>query len=153
MKIPLYKGRVLVGWTLVSPEDYDLISWLWRDNGGGYAVRYDDAGRAVLMHRQIMGLTRGDGLEVDHINGDPRDNRRENLRLATRSEQGQNTRKRSGTKSQYRGVTENVKPGRWKAQAKRGGRTIYLGTFDTEEEASAAYEAYRAENYTHARRH
>jgi hypothetical protein len=137
MKIPLYKGRFLVGWTEVDAEDYSiLVKFLWRLGGPGYAVRYGDKGEAILMHRQIMGLTPGDGLEIDHRDRRPLNNRRSNLRLATRAQQILNTRTRS---PHGRGVHPTKNGERWRAQCKADGKTYYLGTYDSPEEAHAAY--------------
>lgn len=64
--------------------------------------------KTVYMHRMIMGVEKG--LTVDHINNDPLDNRRSNLRIATQTE---NKQHRDGanrnSKSGVRGViAENV---------------------------------------------
>jgi hypothetical protein len=71
-----------------------------------------------------------DSLELDHINGDRRDNRYWNLRLATRAQNMWNT---SG-----RGTTR-MPSGRYYAKIRAGGNAIYLGTFTTEDEAHEAY--------------
>lgn len=150
-RIPVYKRTALFGWALVDDEDYPiLVQSLWRATGAGYVCRYPDGNRlGTLMHRELTGCVPGDGLEVDHQDGNPFNNQRSNLRLATRSEQIQNTRKRAGTSSPFRGVT--FVRGRWRAQAKLSGKTIYLGSFDNEAEAAVAARAYRDQHYTHAR--
>jgi hypothetical protein len=53
------------------------------------------------MHRLILGIPNS---EVDHVNGNPLDNRRVNLRLATRAQNSANTRSRKNTTSKYKGV-------------------------------------------------
>jgi hypothetical protein len=83
-------------------------------------------------------------LEVDHINRDPSDNRIENLRLATRSQQRANSRGHRGKSSKYKGVTY-VPYGKsrfkWRAQICKDYKWTYLGWFDVEEDAAAAYNA------------
>lgn len=68
--------------------------------------------------------------EIDHINGQRSDNRIANLRLVNRSQNHQN---RKGV----RGAA--MDSGRWTARIGVDGKSIYLGRFDTEEEARAAY--------------
>lgn len=90
-----------------------------------------------LMHRFI--LSAPPGLQVDHINGDGLDNRRSNLRLCSNAENSRNQLKRRGTSSQYKGVCWNKAKNTWIAQIKVNYQVIYLGCFETEEEAHAAY--------------
>ena len=76
--------------------------------------------------------------DIDHINGNPADNRLENLRLATRAENKQNLRKpRTDNKSGYLGVSKNRK--KWIAQIGINGKYHHLGSFDTPELAHEAY--------------
>ena len=75
---------------------------------------------------------------VDHINRNQRDNRAENLRFATSSEQGSN-------RSYYnacgiRGVSQNSQ--KWKAEIRYKGKLCYLGSYDTKEEAGLFYDAF-----------
>lgn len=82
-------------------------------------------------------------LIVDHINRVRHDNRWENLRLATHSENQQNSDgPRRGNSSGYRGVSMNYKG--WKACITKDGVHHYLGTFHTPELAYSAYQAARA---------
>ena len=72
---------------------------------------------------------------IDHINGDKLDNRIENLRAASKSQNGMNTKPRG--LSGFKGVTKVG--GKWQAQIKAAGRKEYLGLFHTKEEAALAY--------------
>jgi len=90
-------------------------------------------GKLYRAHRLVWRwLTAEDpgALELDHINGNRRDNRYQNLRLATRA---QNMWNISG-----RGTT-HMPCGRYYARIRAGGKPVYLGTFATEEEAHEAY--------------
>lgn len=90
------------------------------------------------MHRLILGAPAGIG--VDHRNGDGRDNRRLNLRLATRTQNAQNRSKnRDKTSSRYKSVYARRRKGPWYAQIRIRGRNKHLGVFETEEEAALAY--------------
>jgi hypothetical protein len=96
--------------------------------------------RSVLVwawHHQDQGWPT---LEIDHIDSsDPLDDRIENLRLATRSQQGANRAMQSNNTSGYKGVTWDYVKSRWKAHIRVKGKTINLGHFDTPEQAHEEY--------------
>jgi hypothetical protein len=97
-------------------------------------------GRPYQEHRVAWFLHYGvwpEGM-VDHINGDKSDNRIENLRLADARSNARNSRKRKNNKSGKKGVLA-AENGRWHAQIRADGQPLYLGTFDTKEEAHRAY--------------
>ena len=76
---------------------------------------------------------------VDHINQDKTDNRAENLRWATHQQQQFN---KKGWGKYAKGITHRY--GKFQAGIRINGVQIHLGSFDTEEEASAVYEAHAA---------
>lgn len=124
--------------------------WRWSLGVHGYAVRTqhvsDGAKRGVKnvrLHRELLGLTNGDGFEVDHINRNRLDNRRANLRVTTRRQNSQNMPSQEGTSSRYRGVTLEKRSGKWVAQVQTGGRGYNLGSYASEEEAAAVARAAR----------
>lgn len=134
---------------LVDEEDVDLVGkWTWRKIGKGYVARsiYDKSKPSrrtnQYLHRFLLGLSDGDGLIVDHINGNPLDNRRENLRLCTVQENGWNSKIRSHNKSGFKGVFLDRRSGRWAACIKIAGKQRFLGLFPR---ADLAHEAYAAE--------
>jgi hypothetical protein len=112
------------------------------DVGRGYrgtGVKFDGKWRRVLMHRLVFLLAHGYlPTQVDHINGDPSDNRVTNLRAADGRLNQANRRACSSTnaKGVYLRVARRAKP---KFEAVCDGK--YVGLFDTLEEASAAYNA------------
>jgi len=92
------------------------------------------------MHRVIaerMGLDLR-GKIVDHINGNSLDNRRSNLRLASKAVNSRNTRLPSTNTSGYKGVSFYRKTGKWRAYIKHNDKTYWLGMFVDKEDANRA---------------
>lgn len=108
--------------------------------GTFYAVRSVD-GRLVYMHREILGLPRARRPQVDHRDHDGLNNRRENLRLATSSQNLANSRKPHRGTNRYKGVTRCERMGKWKVQIRIDGRYRFLGYFVDEREGAQAYDA------------
>jgi len=142
VEIPLTQGKV----ALVDDEDAARVlamgRWHASPYSGGrwrasHAKKVDGHNVVVFMHRFLMDAPQG--MDVDHINGDGLDNRRENLRLCTRAENLRNKRKYCGT-SRYKGVFWHRYRHRWLAHIRLNRRNIYVGTFDNEEEAARAYD-------------
>jgi len=90
------------------------------------------------MHRVILDAP--PAVEVDHINRNGLDNRRANLRLATRAENTRNAKLSRRNTSGFRGVSFDHFSGRWLAIVKSDGKTYRLGAFATPEEAAFAYD-------------
>lgn len=92
-------------------------------------------GTFVRMHHVIMpGISR-----VDHRNGNGLDNRRENLRPATNSQNSANAAKQPGCSSRYKGVAWSKRAQSWSAQITRDRHKTHLGYFDSEPDAARAY--------------
>jgi hypothetical protein len=110
-------------------------------NGGrGYVrvcIDYITYGR----HRLVWAYFYGDpGFQiVDHVNNDRSDDRIENLRLATESDNRRNSRMYCTNTSGFKGVTLEKSVNKWKAYIYRNNRRIHLGIFRHKEEAAAAY--------------
>lgn len=136
------------GFTLVDDEDYEkLVGFPWEFTGSqqryvAYRKRVGGGKRPTFyMHRVILGLVNAPPeVQVDHINRDPSDNRKSNLRIATRS---QNQVNRSGWRkltSKYRGVSRGKAQKKWAVGLTLYGKRIGLGSYDTEEQAARAYD-------------
>lgn len=146
--IPLSRGF----FAIVDVADLPLVagySWWAKINGNTvYAAADIQHGpgkrERLLMHRVIMNASRGE--MVDHIDGNGLNNRRANLRIATKSQNMMNSRVRRDSSSGYRGVTFCRFTGRWQANIKAKGKRIFLGRYDTPEEASEVYQK-AAEKY------
>jgi hypothetical protein len=129
----------------VDDGDYEkLIGSAWRLNRQTmkrgvqfYACRTTSSGKESMANA-ILGPPPA-GMVWDHHNGNGLDNRRANLRPATREENSRNSRKkRSPTSSRFKGVRKHKR--RWYASIWVGGRGIHLGSFTDEREAAAAYD-------------
>ena len=146
--IPLSQGL----YAIIDAKLYDYLNqWIWsavwyETSHGFYAFRNergsDGKGRAVLMHRQILGLGPGDPREGDHGLQDTLDNRmfvggKENLRIATRRENQRNRKKKITARSSKKGVWQYGKW--WFSEIWTDDGRIFLGNFRTEELAHAAY--------------
>lgn len=141
-------------YAVVSQEDHARLSrFKWSIHSNGYAYRLvqgDDRRSIVYLHREVMQLQPGHGV-VDHINGNPLDCRRENLRvLQSNAHNLQNRRSGSGS-STYRGVYRNKKNQRWIAQIRQDGKTLYGGSFEQEREAAFSAELLRRLHMPYAR--
>ena len=134
--------------TVVGQLDYAYLNhWKWRfeksRNNSGYAIRYS-AGthetRKIIRMHNIVAKRKGIGTRPDHKNTDKLDNRRGNLRPATRSQQGGNRPRQSNNKSsKYKGVTWHKVGRKWQAHIRVEGRFTYLGLWAVEEDAARAY--------------
>lgn len=100
--------------------------------------------RFYAAHRVIWRKVKGawPSGQLDHINGDKLDNRIDNLRECTVLQNSHNRAYSQGNALGIRGVRK-VPSGRFQAHIMVGGKSSYLGTFDTAEQASAAYESER----------
>lgn len=104
--------------------------------------------KKIGAHRVVHAMATGAWApnDVDHVNCNRRDNRPENLRAASRSENNANsvTLRKTNT-SGYRGVSWFKPVGKWAAEISFRGRRFHLGYFDSAERASVAYQARAAE--------
>lgn len=148
IEIPLTQGQV----TIVDDEDAYLTNCKWlakfapKYGGGGtyLAARSINRSGTIYMHRVIMAQMSGRLFllreeQVDHIDLNPLNNRRSNLRLASQQQNSANQRKPKSNTSGFKGVSWDKENRKWKAQITHGGANHSLGRFDTPEEAHAAY--------------
>lgn len=132
--------------TFVDDEDYSVISrYNWcahKDGNTYYAMAYIPGSgkkhkKMIYLHRLIMNAQPEQ--QVDHINGNGLDNRRENLRFATRSQNRQNQFHIRGS-SKYKGVTWSKRDSVWVSRITVGGKIKFTGNYKNEEDAAKAYD-------------
>lgn len=131
---------------LLDDEDFDRVSvfsWYWakKNSGRGYAKSSSrKLGRNVPMHRFILNLVKGDGMCVDHIDGNTANNQKSNLRVCSQQENNRNRGKNPTSTLKYKGV---VKTGKhyFGAAIKIGDRTIRSAAkYVSQEEAARVYD-------------
>lgn len=143
-EIPLTQGKV----ALVDDEDYDRLNcnnwYAHKESNIFYALRKVSTGagkrKTVQMHREIMGMFYGDGRMVDHSNGDGLDNRKENLRLCTNSQNAMNKKSNTGSSSKYKGVSWKKRDKRYEVYVRANKKIIYVGSSTDETEAARMYD-------------
>ncbi len=144
-RIPLTQGK----YAIVDPQDYERLNkykWYALKNGSTfYAARclWDPVNkkkRTIKMHREILNPPHP--LVVDHINHNGLDNRKANLRPATKSQNTINKAciKQKGAHSKYHGVTWQKSNKKWQAQIRANGNPRVIGYFEDETQAARAYD-------------
>lgn len=122
----------IVAHAVVDIEDAAWAGqWRWFLSEG-YAARK----RRIRLHRELMGLVPGDGIEVDHRNLNKLDDRRSNLRVVPKAAQQQNVPLRANATSEFRGVSWAKANGKWTASTRLNGKRVNLGYFTDEAEAA-----------------
>lgn len=137
---------------MVDAEDLAEVSQSrWSFFAKKYVGRKAPRGNGtILLHRQLLGLSPGDGFAGDHRNGDKLDNRRANLRVTTAAGNSQNrprgANRMSEPTSRFRGVCWARREARWISTATIHGRRKFLGYHASELDAALAAEAFRSEH-------
>lgn len=136
-RVPLTRGLVAT----IDAEDAERIGRVnWsaiKDRNTHYARRFSTKNGTkshVLLHRVIANAAPGQF--VDHIDGDGLNCRKSNLRIATRQQNAWNARPRNNA-SGFKGVRKLR--GRFDARITVNGEVLFLGCFDTAEQAAQAY--------------
>lgn len=137
-EIVLHNGKV----AFVDDEDFSKVSsFKWYFNNGYARARWREDGRerSIYMHRLVLGV-KGFAI-VDHINRNPLDNRKANLRLATKAQNSWNRRAPCTNASGYKGVSFSKASQKWAAEIKLNGRKFFVGLYATAEHAAIAADA------------
>lgn len=128
--------KIPVKFAKIDDEDFERVSqytWTLSDN---YAHAWDGE-KHISLHRFITNCPAN--MVVDHINHDGLDNRKENLRICTYSQNSMNVKKRKISTSKFKGVTKCSQTGKWRAQIHFNKTRKNLGRFITEVDAAKAY--------------
>lgn len=119
-------------------DSINLVQHKWRVRKDG-RIQALINGKLILMHRLIMKAKKDQ--KVDHIDGNPLNNTRVNLRFCTNSQNQMNSKKRSGCKTDFKGVTY-----------RRGGFELYVNgkfirKFDSSRDAAIGYDIISKQLY------
>lgn len=141
--VPLTKGYEAV----IDAADAEFVGrWNWcafvQKNGRIYAARgekHKGKCKLILMHRVLMNTP--EGYDTDHADMNGLNNKRTNLRVASRSENMRNSRRRKASATGLKGVGIHSQSGKFRARLMVDYKDRHLGLYDTAEEA---YEAYCA---------
>lgn len=134
---------------LIDEADWDALkTWIWHvipqtRHRSKFRVRGYPLGsrnKRTYLHRAIVGIS-DPKVEVDHINGDPLDNRKCNLRVLDRHRNQQNRKTRNrNNRSGFTGVSFSKSHRKWVAVLTVDYCPIFLGHFDSPVDAARAYD-------------
>ncbi len=141
MKIILYSKNKQFK-VLIDKDDWEKIkhiSWyIQKQKNHKFRVQTKLSNRTMRLHRFILNVT-NPNIKVDHINGNPLDNRRKNLRICSNAENSKNQDLRDTNTSGYKGVTWDKARKKWKAWIMVNYKGINLGRFILKKDAAKAY--------------
>jgi len=122
---------------IIDEDDNSLINQRsWQYHWHGYAVSHIN-NKTILMHRLIMNFPKG---SIDHINGNKLDNRKQNLRIATVSQNGANRKLNTKSKSGFKGVTWNKRKRKWSVVIIKEKKKYFLGYYYDPVEGAKVYD-------------
>ncbi|QKF94198.1 HNH endonuclease [Fadolivirus algeromassiliense] len=133
------------GITIVSEDDFELVSkYKWYQNNSGYVIGKINR-KNYLIHRFL--LNPSDNEEIDHINHNILDNRRENLRIMTPQEHKKNQKmKKLDSSSKYFGVQYIKKIKKYEALVHHDGKKHIIGYSESEIKAAEMRDIYILQN-------
>lgn len=132
----MFKFYVADREVILDDDNAHLAAYTWWFSGAGYAAR-KEKGKTVYMHCEVFGPCEHD---VDHVNLNKIDNRRQNLRAATRSHNMANTLKTKANTSGLKGVSWASHANKFRARIRIHGKSNkHLGYFESAQDAHEMY--------------
>lgn len=140
-RIPLTQGK----FAIVDAEDYERLNqhkWFAKKQRNTYCAQRhiicNGKYTSICMHQEILCVPHG--IRINHRSGNYLDNRKSNLRTATRKQSSYSARPKKNCTSEYKGVSWNKGRKKWCANIGYDYKLYYLGGFDNEEDAARAYD-------------
>lgn len=143
MEIPIYNKKDIIAHTKIDKEDFIKVSKFRWNLCQGYVV----STTKIRLHRLLLNAKKEDP-PIDHINNDKLDNRKENLRFVSISQNSQNKEKQIEGTSPYKGVSFCNKQNKWITNLQIDGNQIRY-TFDREDHAAYCYDQLALTYYGH----
>jgi len=142
-EIILTQGKVAI----VDNEDYDYLNqfkWYASNKNGKFYVQKKitvskNKTTCISMHRFIMKPNKG--MVIDHLDGNPLNNKKNNLRICTHAENMRNSKIRINNKSGYKGVSYQENSNNYRASIRFNNIKINIGDFIDPIDAARAYNA------------
>lgn len=134
--IPLSDGTPVQ----VSDEDFEELSkYKWYPSGSmRHATGRPKGKKCMYMARYIMQPS--EGMVVDHIDRNPHNNQRSNLRICTQGQNQRNRAKQRNNSSGYKGVYWSAAAQKWMVLVGFEGKSLYFGLYASKEEAKEVYD-------------
>ena len=137
------KKSKIRGYAIVDDWNYNWLNqWRWSLHPSGYAYRlrynskkgkYENISMHQIIHKNPKGS------QTDHINRDPLDNREQNLRTATSSQNRMNIDLKRNNTSGYKGVYWHKRDKQWMVRIQKDYKQIFLGNFHDKKIAALRY--------------
>jgi len=140
--VPLSQGK----FAKIDLDDVDKVkdyNWIALKDKYTFYAKRTEGRKHIYMHNVIMNMKESG--KIDHISRDGLDNRKQNLRVATLSQNNANKCKiNKNTTSVYKGVTKRTST-RWESSMKCNYKYYYLGSFNNDIEAAKVYDRKASE--------
>jgi len=145
----IIKTRKKIDIIVDADKWHELSVKPWRIDGTGYAIT--DINKTTITMQNYLMKNSNNNIVVDHINSIKNDNRMENLRFATPSQNSHNRKKSENATSKYNGVSKHNNNS-YQVSIKKAGVPYHLGSYSDEKLAALAYNIKASELYgSHAK--
>ena len=129
---------------LIDKEDYDKVKFYTHGVHEGYVIT-TIRNKSIRIHRFLTNTT-DPKIYVDHIDQNPLNNCKSNLRMSNAQKNGQNKSKRKNALSKYYGISYDKTVNRWCGQLKKDGKVLFSCSTKDEEHAARKRDLFILDN-------